>query len=555
MTFERGYQLFVRTAYIAGIGIILIFLPFSKYILSIGIWTVTGAWILERIVLPRLLRFFCQGSLARRIVLGFPYVLMLMGESIVRGFRDFFKNKPAMVLASLYLVHVLGLIFTSDFGYALKDLRTKIPMMVLPIYLSTSKPFGKGDFYRFLVVFILNLVVVTLANSWKLLNFEYIDIRDISAHVSHIILGLMISIALFSLGYFIFRRKWISWGWKVGAGLLFCWFLIYLVISRSFTGLSVSLITLLFLLLIYAFRNRNIWLRTGCIILILCVLTGGFYYLRSIIRDYYNKEPIDISRLDSLSARGNRYTHITENGQTENGHYVWTYIQWDELRDGWKQRSAIPLDSLDLKNQQIRYTLIRYLASKGLRKDLEGVLQLSEKDIEAVEKGITNVVNLQKFSIRGRIYEFLMGYETYMGTGDPTGSSVMQRFEFWKASWGIIRDSWLIGAGTGDMNTVFDLQYEKMNTKLDPDQRWRSHNQYLSILIGFGIFGLAWFLISLIYPAWAQRGFRDYFFLVFFVIAMLSMLTGDTMESQAGVTFFYFFYSFFLFARREQDQL
>jgi hypothetical protein len=285
------------------------------------------------------------------------------------------------------------------------------------------------------------------------------------------------------------------------------------------------------------------------------VLTGGFYYLRSIIRDYYNKEPIDISRLDSLSARGNRYTHITENGQTENGHYVWTYIQWDELRDGWKQRSAIPLDSLDLKNQQIRYTLIRYLASKGLRKDLEGVLQLSEKDIEAVEKGITNVVNLQKFSIRGRIYEFLMGYETYMGTGDPTGSSVMQRFEFWKASWGIIRDSWLIGAGTGDMNTVFDLQYERMNTKLDPDQRWRSHNQYLSILIGFGIFGLAWFLISLIYPAWAQRGFRDYFFLVFFVIAMLSMLTGDTMESQAGVTFFYFFYSFFLFARREQDQL
>ena len=199
MTFERGYQLFVRTAYIAGIGIILIFLPFSKYILSIGIWTVTGAWILERIVLPRFLRFFCQGSLARRIVLGFPYVLMLMGESIVRGFRDFFKNKPAMVLASLYLVHVLGLIFTSDFGYALKDLRTKIPMMVLPIYLSTSKPFGKGDFYRFLVVFILNLVVVTLANSWKLLNFEYIDIRDISAHVSHIILGLMISIALFSL--------------------------------------------------------------------------------------------------------------------------------------------------------------------------------------------------------------------------------------------------------------------------------------------------------------------------------------------------------------------
>jgi len=33
------------------------------------------------------------------------------------------------------------------------------------------------------------------------------------------------------------------------------------------------------------------------------------------------------------------------------------------------------------------------------------------------------------------------------------------------------------------------------------------------------------------------------------------MLTGDTIESQTGVSFFAIFYTFFLFARKEKDSL
>ncbi|MEI7897955.1 MAG: O-antigen ligase family protein, partial [bacterium] len=127
--------------------------------------------------------------------------------------------------------------------------------------------------------------------------------------------------------------------------------------------------------------------------------------------------------------------------------------------------------------------------------------------------------------------------------------------EFWKASLGIIRDHWLTGVGTGDMNIAFRVQYEKMQSKLAPDQRWRSHNQFLSIFIGFGIFGLIWFLIALFYPPVILRRQDDYFVVVFLVIAILSMLTEDTLESQTGVTFFAFFYSFFLFARKAKDSI
>ncbi|MBC8461520.1 MAG: O-antigen ligase family protein [Deltaproteobacteria bacterium] len=460
-----------------------------------------------------------------------------------------------MILASVYLLHILGLIFTSDFGYALKDLRTKLPMLILPIYFATSRAFGQSDFYRFMLIFVVNLVVVTLANTWKLFNFEFIDIRDISVHISHIILGLMISMALFVAGYFLIWKRRISIWIKTGAFILIIWFLLYLVISRSFTGLGVFLITLLILLGIYTFRSRSIWLKAGCILSIILVVGGGGLYLKSIIRDYYRVEDVDFSTLDTISPQGNHYTHNTESSQTENGHYVWIYIQWEELREGWSRRSAIHFDSTDLKGQEVKVTLIRYLSSKGYRKDAGGIEQLTDQDVEAIERGIADVVNLNHLSLRGRIYELLMGYETYQASGDPTGSSLMQRLEFWRASWGIIYDHWLTGVGTGDMNHAFEEQYKKMNTKLASDQWWRSHNQFLSILIGFGFIGLIWFLVSLTYPAWVKRGFQDYFFLTFFIIAMLSMLTEDTLESQAGVSFFYFFFAFLLFGRRDQDPL
>jgi O-antigen ligase len=131
----------------------------------------------------------------------------------------------------------------------------------------------------------------------------------------------------------------------------------------------------------------------------------------------------------------------------------------------------------------------------------------------------------------------------------------MQRLEFWKASLGIISDNWLTGVGTGDMNIAFTDQYEKMQSKLSPDQRWRSHNQFLSIFIGFGIFGLVWFLVAILYPPIMLRKQDDFFLVVFMIIAFLSMLTEDTIESQTGVTFFAFFYSFFLFARKEKEPI
>jgi O-antigen ligase len=191
------------------------------------------------------------------------------------------------------------------------------------------------------------------------------------------------------------------------------------------------------------------------------------------------------------------------------------------------------------------------LASKNLRKDAEGINQLTLDDIRAVEHGVANYKYTNLSSLKGRIYETWWEFDLYKRSGDPNGHSLTQRFEYWKTALAIITENRLIGVGTGDVKAAIDEQYEKSNSTLYKEFRLRTHNQYLSIAIAFGSIGLAWFLFTLIYPMLKQKMLFDYLYITFFIITVISFFTEDTLETQAGATFFAFFNSFFLLARAD----
>ena len=82
-----------------------------------------------------------------------------------------------------------------------------------------------------------------------------------------------------------------------------------------------------------------------------------------------------------------------------------------------------------------------YLASKGLRKDSVGIAQLTDDDINNIEKGYSNYLVPGMDPYRERIYRFLWEWSVYVENNDPSGHSLTQRFEYWKASAGIIRQN------------------------------------------------------------------------------------------------------------------
>ena len=530
-------------------------MPFSKLGLSISQMMLLGGWIESRIDYRDFMARLRTLAPGLRVALFLPRFLFTAVKALFQGLRESARNAPAMAFASIFLLHIIGLFWTTDFDYAVKDLRTKIPILMLSVVLASYHTLGRKAFYRVMLFFVAAVLVRSFYNAWMIAGHRFVDVREISHNVSHIIYALLVAMAIYTVAWLALKRGFLA-GWQRAllalAGL---WLAAYLVISQSFTGISVTILTLMVLVPVMIAQARRKSLRLALFAGLLLLTAGIAAGLVTVVRDYYAKEPRDCSKLDKVSSRGNPYLNACYDRETENGHYLWQYIQWDELRESWSKRSRIPFDSLNRKHEPVAYTVIRFLTSKGWRKDADALEKLSPREISAIEDGTANVLFMERFSIRGRIYEFLHGYDLYRQTGNPSGSTVMQRFEFWKASAGIIRDNWPAGVGTGDMNLAFAAQYERMHTKLEPDQRWRSHNQYLSILVGFGVIGLVWFLWALIWPAVRLKRWNDYFFLVFFTILALSMLTGDTIESQTGVSFFAIFYTLFLFVRTEKDPL
>jgi hypothetical protein len=267
----------------------------------------------------------------------------------------------------------------------------------------------------------------------------------------------------------------------------------------------------------------------------------------------YKVHPVDFDKLDKVTAQGNHYRNDTIDRQVENGYYVWIYIAADELRQAWNQRSSMDYDGKDRAGQDIRYTIIRFLTSKGFRKDAEGVSKLTDEEVALIENGVASTVYLQHSSLYVRIYKIIWEYKRYQITHNPSGHSVMQRIEYWKTAWVIIKENWLTGVGTGDVYQEFEKSYEKTGSLLEKEFRFRSHNQFLTFFVVFGAFGLAWFFVTLLFPALRLRKFPDYYYLTFFIIIVLSMLTEDTIESQAGVTIYAFFSSFYLFSKKFID--
>lgn len=502
-----------RQIYLSGIFLMVIGLPLSMFLMSIAQFVLLGAWILDGNIVTRLKR-----------VLSSP----------VFG-----------VLAGVYLVHLLGLIYTTDFDYAFRDLRIKLPLLLLPLIFFSSAPLEQKYFHWALKIFIAAVVTSTLISiavyaGW--IHKELHNIRDISIFISHIRLSLLVCVAVACCIYFF--RIVPSGKARLLLTLIVLYLIGFLVLLESFTGLSVLGCLIVCMLYNYLFKQSRLVAVLGFAVFSSILFIGANQFYQFVFVDSIKQVNIDYQKLPQKTALGNNYVHDTTNHDIENGHRVWIYVCEKELDSAWNKRSRFLYSGKDEMGQYIKHTLIRFLTSKNLTRDAAGVHQLSNAEVCAIEKGIANVDYMHLSDVRSRMHQLAWEFRQYYYNGNPSGHSVMQRFEFWNTAVYIISKHALIGVGTGDVQNAFDTAYDETNSKLDKGSRFRSHNQYLTMAVAFGITGGIYFLFSLFFPVLSLKK-PGFLYVSFLLIALLSMLTEDTLETQAGVTFFAFFNSFF----------
>jgi hypothetical protein len=498
---------------------IVVGMPLSKFLMSLATICLVAHWFLE--------------------------------GQVIKRFTRFFNNRIAIITTITFFIFLIGLIYSKNIDYAFKDIRLKVPLLAFPVIFSSSHKIKKQHFYLILKFFVAATLISTIYGFLAYKNViparkEITDMRSISQFISHIRLSLMIILSMFLLP--VLLRK--NWKQKIIGIIILMWFAYFLSLIESVTGFIIGCLTLILISIYLSYKNKN-WLTiipasiTIIIILILSLkLTTTYHTIK-----------IDTTHLEEYTKHGEKYNHYSDFVVFDNGNYSNQYIAINELEIAWNERSKLDFqgENKEKKGYGLRFYLIRYLTSKGLRKDYEGVYKLTEQDVENIENGIPNYL-LTSNDLMSRLKLTMFEMDGYIDNANVNGNSFAQRLVYWKLAKNIGRKNFWIGVGTGDVGDAFKEYYNR-STTLKKKFQLRSHNQYLSTFIALGFIGVVIFIFTLITPLLFAIKNNNYLYVVFACIALTSFLSEDTLETQDGVFFFAFFNSFLLFTKIKKNHV
>lgn len=480
-----------------------------------------------------------------------PQILMAANWLLEGNFKNKWQrirlNPVFWLLISFYGLHLLGMCYTSQLQNGLNDLRNKLPLLILPLFFFSTRPLSEKEFRAVFFFFFSAVVVSSLccfAVYAGLTSKVVLDVRQASVFMSHIRFSLFIAFAITGMLYFTYREGSLMLRLLFSAGCL--WLLFFMYTLEMATGFICLFAVLSLLTVVYSLLR----LRKALSFSVLALLAGLFcvagYKALSSLSMYDPLPDQPANRMLPHTANGRPYLQDTLFGLAENGNLITVNISDEELQQEWERRSDLSYPGKDRKGNEMRFTIIRYLASKGLSKDSAGISMLGSDDIHNIERGVSNYNYATQTGLVARWHELIWEYTKYRRGENPSGHTLMMRLEFWRTACYIIRQHPLFGVGTGDIQASFDEAYVALDSRLDMAWRLRCHNQYLAVGVAFGLCGLLLFLLYLVFPAFRLRRQLHVLYWPFFLIALLSFLTEDTLETQSGVTFFIFFYALFL---------
>jgi hypothetical protein len=324
------------------------------------------------------------------------------------------------------------------------------------------------------------------------------------------------------------------------------WLVYFLVFLRSFSGIATFAAVMGYCLILILYRSKNKIVKLTFAIISIGVLAFGVWLFSYMYKITHTKIETDLSSLPANTKNGNPYFHDPSQVLRENGHLVYIYIADAELDTLWNSKSQIDFYGTERNNQPLRFTLYRYMSSKGLIKDKEGFQALTEIDIQAVEDGYTNHLYLEWPGIYSRIHVLMMGFYMYNNSPehDPTWSTLTERFDLWKAALTSIQLRPILGWGTGRIETAVEYGLIKNNSLVE-DKYIRSHNQYLSLLLLWGVLGASIFISLYSYFVIKSGVSKIFMFNVFLITVATNGLVNDPIEGQIGQNLFIFFSIFY----------
>lgn len=475
------------------------------------------------------------------ITQGLFFAAWLFGGRIKEKLNRFLNNKPAIFLSSIYLVYVIGLIWTQDFGHAITGvLKDKIPFLSMVLVISSGRQIPSDRLHTLFLLFVFSVLFTSVVGAIGYLSGLIVHSRELSVFVLHVHYSMLLVMAVFLFPWLCkqMQCRRIEYQFSI---LVSLWLIVFLFIMSTLTGILSLLGVCLFFLGHFIYRKPVLSRIAAVSIALITIATIAIYVLSQVTEPLQRVIDPDPDALQELTADGNSYYHYFDDDMRENGHLVYIFISDKELREAWNQRSNFDFDSLDAAGNSIRYTIYRYLSSKGLRKDKEGLQSIDQQEVEAIERGVINYLHLDWPAFYVRLHQTIWEFKEYQRKRDPKGHSFAKRIEIWKATVVAIKEQPVLGWGTGDVLHAVDYGLASLNSKLEDHGLRHPHNQFLHILVMLGITGLIVIFTLLFLFVKTSGAYRFLPFNVFLVIIFVSMLGNSPFDSQTPINFFLFF--------------
>ncbi|MGP1514376.1 MAG: O-antigen ligase family protein [Bacteroidales bacterium] len=445
------------------------------------------------------------------------------------------KYKILICLLSIYILNIIGLIWTTNIKDACFELNHKLPFLILPLFLLIISPIQKNILNTIIIIYITLIASGIIIGITHYIIDPYVDSRVLIPTARNISFAFHICFAISVMVIEAYKNRKLR-KYFISLSLLFC---AYLFIASLISGI-VSIFILVFCGFIYILKKLNKIYSLIAIVILIFIISSSAYWLCKQYDNYFTpKEEFFFGR-NKKTSLGNIYL-ITENKSIENGYYVNKYMCPKEVNNMWQKRTGLKLSDYcegkqGVENYRYYNVIYRYLNSKGLRKDAKGVAQLSNNDIENIKRGYSNYIYAEKFSLRPRLYQTFYEFEHYLRTGEVEDMSIIQRYFWSKNAIDIIKKYPIFGCGTGDAKDELVApvitKYPKLcTTGCNP------HNQFIYMIVSFGILGFIVTVFYLFYLPTKLHLFRNKYFCAFFVISLCWMFAESSFESYEGMTF------------------
>lgn len=147
-------------------------------------------------------------------------------------------------------------------------------------------------------------------------------------------------------------------------------------------------------------------------------------------------------------------------------------------------------------------------------------------------------------SLKQRISYMKYDWEHYRSDEGESYSDA-ERWISLQTGWIMWQENPVLGVGAGDLPAETErLIAERFPKYLETPKL--PHNQFLYIMAGTGLFGLALSLLAFCYPIFSDRYRRFYLFAAFEVMVLVSFLVEYTIETAMGVAWYLFYTLWFM---------